>query len=224
MKLNLYHGSERIIQKPKFGLGNPKNDFGLGFYCTLDNNLALEWASSLDKNGYSNNYEIDTTGLKILDLTSDDYTILHWLTLLIQNRTFDIQSDFGQEAYNYLINTYKINSADFDIIKGYRADDSYFSFAQDFLNNLISLKTLSSAMNLGELGIQYVIKSKTAFSKLIFLGAEKSESTIWYAKKQLRDEQAREKYRKLRTRPYKRGNIYIMQIIDGIQYGNDAPI
>ena len=31
----------------------------------------------------------------------------------------------------------------YDVIIGYRADDSYFAFAQDFLNNAISLNTLN---------------------------------------------------------------------------------
>lgn len=31
MKLKLYHGSANIIEKPEFGLGNAKNDYGLGF-------------------------------------------------------------------------------------------------------------------------------------------------------------------------------------------------
>ena len=32
-KCTIYHGSEKIIQKPVFGFGNKYNDYGLGFYC-----------------------------------------------------------------------------------------------------------------------------------------------------------------------------------------------
>lgn len=32
----------------------------------------------------------------------------------------------------YLLDNFKVNYKDFDVIVGYRADDSYFAFAQDF--------------------------------------------------------------------------------------------
>ena len=49
----IYHGSKNIITKPEFGKGNIANDYGLGFYCTENIELAKEWACS-DKvtNGY----------------------------------------------------------------------------------------------------------------------------------------------------------------------------
>ena len=36
----IYHGSKDIIKKPIYGIGNPKNDYGLGFYCTENLELA----------------------------------------------------------------------------------------------------------------------------------------------------------------------------------------
>ena len=42
---------------------------------------------------------------------------------------------------------------------GYRADDSYFSFASDFINGAISYRQLCNAMCLGKLGQQFVLKS-----------------------------------------------------------------
>jgi len=33
-------GSKDIIQKPIFGVGSKNNDYGIGFYCTLDLELA----------------------------------------------------------------------------------------------------------------------------------------------------------------------------------------
>ena len=35
---------------------------------------------------------------------------------------------------------YNIDISEYDLIIGYRADDSYFRFAEDFLNNSINLK------------------------------------------------------------------------------------
>ena len=66
----IYHGSTNIIEKPTFGIGKVRNDYGLGFYCTEDINLAKEWGVSRDKNGYANIYEINDDELTILNLNS----------------------------------------------------------------------------------------------------------------------------------------------------------
>ncbi|MBR7023319.1 MAG: DUF3990 domain-containing protein, partial [Bacteroidales bacterium] len=59
----LYHGSTKVIERPMLGFGNPKNDYGLGFYCTENADLAMEWAVRRDHDGCANEYEIDDDGL-----------------------------------------------------------------------------------------------------------------------------------------------------------------
>ncbi len=63
-----------------------------------------------------------------------------------------------------LIDKFSVNVNAFDLITGCRADDSYFDYAESFLNNGISVEQLARAMRL-ELGEQIVIKSKSAFSQ-----------------------------------------------------------
>lgn len=43
MLRRLYHGSRDISKKPVYGYGKKYNDYGLGFYCTEDINMAKEW-------------------------------------------------------------------------------------------------------------------------------------------------------------------------------------
>lgn len=76
----------------------------------------------------------------------------------------------------------------YDVIIGYRADDSYFSFAQDFLNNAISLRKLSRAMNLGKLGLQTVLKSERAFAQITFQQAFLAENKKWMPQKMARQQ------------------------------------
>lgn len=57
-----------------------------------------------------------------------------------------------------------VNVNAFDLITGYRADDSYFDYAESFLNNGISVEQLARAMRQGKLGEQIVLKSQFAFS------------------------------------------------------------
>ena len=72
----------------------------------------------------------------------------------------------------------------YDLIIGYRADDSYFSFAQDFLNGTISVRQLRNAMHLGRFGEQIVLKSERAFEQLQFMDYEIAGSKEWYLKRQ----------------------------------------
>ena len=125
---DVYH---HIIEKPKFGYGKPYNDYGIGFYCTQNPNMAKEWGVGIDHNGYANRYKIECDGLTILDLNAPGYTMLHWLTILLENREFDTSAPLAAEAKEYLMNTFHLDYKSADIIIGYRADDSYFSFACD---------------------------------------------------------------------------------------------
>ena len=179
----IYHGSTNIIEKPTFGIGKVRNDYGLGFYCTEDINLAKEWGASRDKNGYANIYEINDDELTILNLNSPNYSVLHWLSILLENRIFDTTTPLAKEAKEYLLNNFHPPYKSFDIIIGNRADDSYFSFAQDFINGAISVRQLGNAMKLGGLGNQYVLKSKKAFERLHYLGNEIVLSSEYYLKK-----------------------------------------
>lgn len=98
-EITIYHGSQQIVDVPKFGIGKKYNDYGQGFYCTENNELAKEWACPIKNDGYSNKYRLDLEGLNVMI--------------------------------------------------GYRTNDSYFSFVENFVNNTISLKDLNNAMRLG---------------------------------------------------------------------------
>lgn len=214
MKITIYHGSKDLIEKPQYGFGKKNNDYGLGFYCTENLDMAKEWAVDSELDGIANSYSFNLDGLSILDLNSDDYSILEWLVILIKNRRFDIQTDFGEEAIEYLDKYYSLDYLSYDVIKGYRADDSYFSFAQDFINNIISFNTLRNAMMLGRMGEQIVLKSPKAFEQLEFNEGIYVDSKTWFPKKEVRDKKARNDYYELKQKPWKKGEIYMMQILD----------
>lgn len=218
----IYHGSKDIIEKPKFGKGKPYNDYGLGFYCTENLALAKEWAVDIGRDGYANIYEIDDSRLSVLNLNDEQYTILHWLAILLENRHFDSPSSLSHEAKEYILNNFSVDYKSYDIIIGYRADDSYFSFAQDFLNGTISYRQLNNAMHLGNLGQQFVLKSKKAFDLISFIGYENASFNEWYSRKENRDKAARRDYFDTEKNKRLRGDIYITQIIDEEMNGNDA--
>ena len=210
----LFHGSPSIIEKPQFGYGKVYNDYGLGFYCTDSLEMAKEWGVAQNRNGYANRYELDCEGLKILDLNGPSFNILHWLAVLLENREFDVPSGLALEAKEYILNTFRVDYQSQDAIIGYRADDSYFSFAQHFINGTISYRQLNNAMHLGKLGQQFVLKSKQVFDRIQFLGYEVADHDEWYAKKMLRDRSARREYFSVERNKRQRGDLYITQILD----------
>ncbi|MBQ8616406.1 MAG: DUF3990 domain-containing protein [Oscillospiraceae bacterium] len=210
----LYHGSKDIIQKPIYGYGKSYNDYGLGFYCTDSSEMAMEWAVAKDRDGYANAYELDCDGLSILDLNAPQYSILTWLAILLENREFDATSPLAQEAKEYLLQHFMIDYRSYDAIIGYRADDSYFSFAEDFISGAISYRQLSNAMHLGKLGQQFVLISPKAFERIRFTGYEVALNSEWYARKMLRDKAARREYFNVERNRRQRGDLYITTIMD----------
>lgn len=195
-KLILYHGSPEIREHPEFGKGKSYNDYGKGFYCTEHIELAKEWACSEGVDGYANRYEIETSGLSVLNLSSPEYTILNWLALLMLHRKGRLSTALAVRGREYLIENFLPAFEDYDAIVGYRADDSYFSFARSFVLNEISLKQLGYAMRLGKLGEQFVLKSKKAFDAIKFLDYTVADNSIYYFKRKARDDEARAAYRK----------------------------
>lgn len=190
----LYHGSAEIVRRPLYGKGKVYNDYGQGFYCTEEIELAKEWACTENEDGYVNEYKVDMNNLNILDLSSEEYTILHWLAMLMRYRVVRLSSPIMKRGHHWLIEHFLPELAGKDIIIGYRADDSYFSYARAFVNNEISVAQLSYAMKLGKLGEQVVIKSEEAFDRIRFHGSVYVDRMEYYPKRQARDLQARELY------------------------------
>lgn len=220
--LLVYHGSDHIIEVPKYGKGKVHNDYGKGFYCTESMEIAKEWACSKKNDGFANAYVIDLTGLNILRLNEGKYTIFNWLALLLQSRYFDVSLPLARRAREFILDNYSVDTEGYDIIIGYRADNSYFSFAQDFLSNGISLEQLERAMHLGKLGEQMVLISERAFERIQFLEnkTEFADKTIYYPLMKERDRQARSEYLDVEKYNLDFEGMFVRDIVKGEAYDN----
>ncbi len=221
-RITIYHGSDKIVEQPTFGEGKKNNDFGLGFYCTASEDLAKEWAVSSLRDGFSNRYTLDTEYLNILNLNSPDYTILNWIAVLVEHRLFSIKTPVARRAKRYLIDNFGVNVNAFDLITGSRADDSYFDYAESFLNNGISVEQLARAMRLGKLGEQIVIKSKFAFSMLKYGGFDVASKEQYYVLRKSRDDEANQLY--LEMLEEESDGLYIQDIMRGGIKNDDSRI
>ena len=129
-----------------------------------------------------------------MQLTKEEFNILNWLAILLENRKFDITSPVGDSARKLILSRFLPDTENVDVMIGYRADDSYFSFAEDFINNVISLRDLESAMQLGTLGEQVVLISEGSFNQIEFIEQETADYREYYFKRAERDKKAREAY------------------------------
>lgn len=161
----LYHGSPNKIVTPTFNLGEERHDYGKGFYLTDDLNLAKEWAVCRPENesGYVHSFELDTDGLFIFDFEKED--ILCWLSELMKHRDAADSKRYRVLSAKF-IEKFGKDTSNADVIKGWRANASYFYIAKAFVRDEIDIDILEDLMLLGELGIQWCIKSKKAYQQI----------------------------------------------------------
>lgn len=164
-KIILYHGSPNKVVVPQFGFGEGKHDYGKGFYLTENIELAKEWAVCRpdEMNGWVHKYELETDDLRILDF--QEHNILFWLAELMKHRDASDSRRYKVLSKKF-IDEYGIDTSEYDVIKGWRANASYFYIAKEFVRDNIDIEILEELLSLGGLGIQYCIKSELAYSKL----------------------------------------------------------
>lgn len=216
----VYHGSDHIIEKPTFHGGKRTNDYGYGFYTTENPELAREWACAKNTDGYVNSYDLEIDGLNVLNLNDDHYSILNWLAILTRYRSYWESGSISEQAKQYLHDNFYLDVEQYHVVIGYRADDSYFSFARDFVAGTISLRKLSEAMRLGKLGEQIVLKSRDSFDHISFRGSEHVDGEIYYDKKIQRDREARRQYRAVKSGE-SLNDLYMIDIMrEGMKNGD----
>lgn len=163
--ITLYHGSPNKIVVPKYGYGEEKHDYGRGFYLTDDIELAKEWAVCRpdESNGWVHKYELESDELRILDFK--EHNVLSWLAELMKHREAADSKRYRVLAEKFIAK-YGIDTSGYDVIKGWRADASYFYIAKEFVRDNVDVDILEELLLLGGLGIQYCMKSEKAYENL----------------------------------------------------------
>lgn len=161
----LFHGSPNQVVTPIWGLGEERHDYGKGFYLTENIELAKEWAVCRPdaSQGWVHKFELETSELKILDFQNEN--ILSWLAELMKHREAADSKRYRMLAQKF-IEKYGVETEGYDVIKGWRANASYFYIAKSFVRDEIDVEILEELLSLGGLGIQYCIKSEKAYSML----------------------------------------------------------
>ena len=135
---------------------------------------------------------------RVLDLTDKtSYNVLHWFAILMHYRTLDptFKDNYSRELL-YLEKHYYIDISEYDVVIGFRADDSFFEFPLMFVSSAIRLERLETIYTLGFLGIQIAVISEKAFSRLKFIEAIKAEP-IYQQKYRTRIKQADDRFKEI---------------------------
>ena len=191
-RITLYHGSPYPTLEPRFGKGSDRPEYGRGLYLTPDKRLAREWAVCNETEGYLYALDIDLEALTVLDF--DAYDPLTWIAELMSHRGADSSVRYRRFAPRF-IEKYKIDTSSYDVIKGWRADSSYFLIAKRFVRDELDASLLRDALKLGDLGIQYCIKTERAFKVLnqVYEPIEEVSIEMYLKKYNERDYTARQR-------------------------------
>ena len=121
-----------------------------------------------------------------------------WLAELMKHRDAANSKRYRMLAQKFIAK-YGIETDEYDVIKGWRANASYFYIAKAFVRDEIDLDILEELLSLGGLGIQYCIKSEKAYSRLheIQEALISVEYDVFNQKYNERDVQGRERMREL---------------------------
>ena len=160
----VYHGSDHIIQYPQYLGGKKDNDYGNGFYTTEYEDRARSWAglNGTPEKAIVNVYDLQLDKLNIVDL--NEQGVLAWIAEVVSNR--GISEENAAIVGEHLVELYKPDTTQADIIKGYRADDSYTQVIEAFLLNQINLYEVERLFYKGSLGNQIFLKSEKAFEEI----------------------------------------------------------
>ena len=197
-ELVLYHGSAAKSVNPQAGRGNDRHDYGRGFYLTENAELAKEWAVCRPdaSRGYLHQFALDTTGLNIFNF--EEAGVLAWLAELMKHRDASDTKRYRLLAAKFIAK-YGVDTASADVIRGWRANASFFYIAKEFVRDNVDIDILEPLLSLGGLGIQFCVKSAKAYSQLreIPEGLSEVPYSEFNAKYNSRDAAARKAMRDL---------------------------
>lgn len=148
--MEIYHGSNTIVQTPQIIVNGYYKDFGYGFYCTNIKKQAVRWALIKKKEHIVNQYEYtENPDLKVCQFSglSED-----WLEFVVDCRR-------GIEH-------------GFDIVEGPMADDTIWDYIEDYVGGMISKEAFWELVKFKYPTHQIVFCTDEALGCLKFKGSD----------------------------------------------------
>lgn len=147
--MELYHGSNSIVNSPKILTNGYFKDFGYGFYCTNIEKQAKRWALTKHNAHIVNIYEY--TPNDHLNMISFETMSKQWLEFIVNCRR-GVQHDY-------------------DIVEGAMADDTIWDYVEDYVDGEITEAAFWELIKFKYPTHQIVFCSESALSTLAFKGS-----------------------------------------------------
>lgn len=114
--MELYHGSNVVVDTPKILVNGFYKDFGYGFYCTVMEKQAQRWALTKKKE--------------------------HIVNVYVYNKNNDLKikkfNEMTDEWLEFVVNCRRGNDHNYDIVEGPMADDTIWDYVEDYVRGEIS--------------------------------------------------------------------------------------
>ncbi len=158
--LILFHGTDTNFSKIQLSMSHNKRDFGIGFYTTILEHQAKEWAYRLSLRNHSKNYYV----MKFLFVESEELKIKRFDSLSIEWLNFikDNRSRGGlQHAY--------------DVVIGPVADDNTMETVQLYIAKILSAEEAVNRLRYNKVNNQVSFHTSKALEHLKFVRRDQYE-------------------------------------------------
>lgn len=152
----LFHGSDKIVEKPAVNYGRNKVDFGQGFYLTSLYEQAAKWARIIAfKNGvgraFINEFNFDDIKLTSLGSRYKKFSAYdtEWLDYVIDCRN-------GGNLQNQ-----------YDVVEGGVANDNVIDTVENYENGIITAEQALGLLQYKKVNHQICIRSQEALDNLL---------------------------------------------------------
>ena len=151
INITVYHGSNRLIDKPDLSHSRPRLDFGSGFYVSSNKAQVINYIRKYGANAIVSKYDLDLSDSNLNIKTFDDNTD-EWIDFVIANRHNNLPTDY-------------------DIVYGPIADDKVASAIKLFESNRINRASLKELLKFANKEYQqYCLRTEKALMHLKFIG------------------------------------------------------
>lgn len=158
-RMRLYHGSDRIVDRPRILEPRHSTDFGRGFYTTESQEQAEKWALKMrDRRGSESAYvsiydydEGDDLKILVFDGPTED-----WLDFVHSNRIQAIDHDY-------------------DVIIGPIADDGVLMTLFKYDNNMLTKEQAIEELKAGKYQGQVLFHTDKSLDSIHYIGYREVE-------------------------------------------------
>lgn len=161
--MKLYHGTNCSIEKIDLAKCRPYKDFGKGFYLTVLEQQAKEWALRISERfkGKPKVMIYEYSSKSSLNILKFEKPNIEWAYFIMNNRNRNFHGNF-EKLNNH--------NCQYDIVEGPVGNDDIAVILDQFIQGLIEDKTLINKLSYKQLNHQISFHTEIALTTLTKVG------------------------------------------------------